>query len=114
MLAAPPGGKDKVSPGEDVSGEHHADDDLEQEDELFESLEVGGGEHGRGDFVGGGFDGLLWNDGPLLGDFPASVVGGEAVADDAGLLLGLCLGTTLELAPVEAALDADGKGVGDL
>jgi len=56
-FAVPPGGKNEVSPSEDVSGEHHADNDLEQEDELIERLKVGSEKQG-GDGGGGG-DGLL-------------------------------------------------------
>jgi len=56
-FAVPPSGKNKVGPSEDVSGEHHADDDLEQEDECSESLKVSSEENG-GD-GGWGCDGLL-------------------------------------------------------
>jgi len=56
-LVVPPSGKNKVGPSEDVSGEHHADDDLEQEDEFSERLKVSGEESG-GDGSGGN-DGLL-------------------------------------------------------
>jgi hypothetical protein len=85
-------------------------------------LSVGGGEDGgdggrAGDGDLGkfrGFRGL----GPLVQVFfvvPASVVGsGEPVANDTGLLLRLGLGSTLDLALVEATLDADGEGVWDL
>jgi len=56
-IAVPPSRKDEVCPSEDVSGEHHADDDLEQEDEFFESLEISGKEEGG--VCGRGNDGLL-------------------------------------------------------
>lgn len=70
-----------------------------------------GGDGGRGG------DGLVWNLGPLVeAEFgvPASVVGrGEAVTDNAGLLLCLWLGSALELARIEARLYTNGKGVRD-
>lgn len=70
----------------------------------------------KGGDGGGGGDGLAWNLGPLVEfNVPASVVGrGEAVTDNAGLLLRLWLGGALELARVEARLYTNGKGVRDL
>jgi hypothetical protein len=113
--AVPPTGKDEVSPSEDVSGQHHEDDDLEQEDEFFEGLEVSSSEEG-GDGRRGG-NGLFWNLGPLAEEgfgVPASVVGrGEAVTDDTRLLLCHWLGSALDLARVEARLNTDGECVRD-
>jgi len=117
-LAVPPGGEDEVDPGEDVSGQHHADDDLQQEGEFFEGLNVSSGEEGgdRGG-CGGGSEGFLWHFRPLVEvifDLSASGIGGgESIANDTGLLLSLWLGGALELALVEAALETNGECIGD-
>ena len=44
--AIPPSRNDEVSQDEDVSRKQQAEDELEEENELFESLSVGGGDGG--------------------------------------------------------------------
>jgi len=51
--AIPPSRNNEVGPDEDISGKQHAEDELEEEDELFESLRVGGGNKGRDGGSGG-------------------------------------------------------------
>jgi len=106
----PPSREDKVNPNEHVSGKQHAKNKPEGEDEFPEGLRFGGD--------GGGKDGggaILSNLGPLLVMICAVVAGsvtrGELVALDTGLLLGLRLITTLDLALVEAALDTESEGI---
>jgi len=88
----------------------------------LESLSIGGSEKGGdGGGTGNGDLGSLGSYGDLgslvqvVFDIPAGGVGsGEPVSDDTGLLLRLWLvGGALDLALVEAALDANGKGVRD-
>ena len=51
--AIPPSRNNEVGPDEDISGKQHAEDELEEEDELFESSRVGGGNKGRDGGSGG-------------------------------------------------------------
>jgi len=124
----PPSGNDEVRPSKHVSGQQHGDDGLEQKGDLLESLSISGGEQG-GDGGGAGngdldisarYGGLgsCGNLGSLVQvvfDIPAGSVGsGESVSNNTGLLLSLWLVSgALDLALVEAALDADGEGVRD-
>jgi len=127
--AVPPSGNDEVRPSEHVSGQQHGDDGLEQKGDLLESLSISGGEKGgdgggagNGDlgistrYGGLGSLGSCGNLGSLVQvvfDIPTGSVGsGEPVSNNTGLLLRLWLVSgALDLALVEAALDADGKGV---
>lgn len=114
-LAVSPSGKDEVNPGEDVSGCHHTEDDLEQKDELFERLKIGCRKKGRDG--GGGGDSLFLRLRPLVQAalVPASVVGGgEPVTDNTGLQLCLWLWSALDLAFVKTTLDTESKSVWDL
>ena len=115
-----PRGDDEVDPSEEISGKHHADNDLEQEDEFTDGLRVGRGEDG---IDGGGSRGDLLLDilGPLhemgfVQVTPAGKgrVGGESVAENTGLLLCRWLGGVLDVALGEARLDAHREGIGDL
>lgn len=119
----PPSGNDEVRPSKHVSGQQHGDDGLEQKGDLLESLNISRGENGGdGSWAGNTVLGNRWGYGDLgplvqvVFDIPTSSVGsGEPVADNTGLLLRLWLVSgALDLALVEAALDADGKGVRDL
>lgn len=115
-----PSRNDEVDPSEHVSGKQHPDDGLEQEGDLLEGLSVSGGEEG-GDGGRAG-DGLLrgfGNLGPLvevvqLFQVPTGTVGGgEAIANDTGLLLGLGLVGALDVALLEAGLNTNSKGIWD-
>jgi len=110
-----PSGEDEVGPDKDVSGKQHAENELEEEDELLKSLSVDGGDKGRDGGSGGST--ILWEIEPLpmMLDSGGDVtgVGRELITANAGLLLFLGLVSTLDLALVEAALDTDSEGIRD-
>ena len=112
--AVPPSRKDEVGPDEDVSGKQHAEDELEEEDELIEGSSVGG-DKGRDSGSGGNV--VLGNVGPLpliLLLVAVAGIGRELVTTNSRLLLCLRLGTTLDLALVEAALDSESESIWNL
>jgi len=112
----PPSGDDEVDPSEHVSGKQHTDDSLEQEGDFLEGSSVSVGEDGGdGRSAGSGFLGGLGNFGPLVqvGIVLTAFSRGEPVSNDTGLQLCLWLVSTLDLAPIETALDADGECIRD-